>query len=98
MLTYSGFLTKPRIQGIEINDENKNGFRFCAYKMDQSKGLNLLLHTGGGNVTETESLVHYFKQMFDNIIRAIVPQIAMSAGTILAFACKSIFDGEALKY
>lgn len=66
--------------------------------MDQSKGLNLLLHTGGGNVTETESLVHYFKQMFDNIIRAIVPQIAMSAGTILAFACKSIFDGEALKY
>jgi len=38
--------------------------------------------------------VHYLKQMFGNDIRAIVPQIAMSAGTMLACACKSILMGK----
>jgi len=32
--------------------------------------------------------------MFGNNIRAIVPQIAMSAGTVLACACKSIVMGK----
>ena len=91
---YSGFLTKPGIQGIEINDEDKNGFMSCIHKMDRDKGLDLLLHTGGGSVAATESLVHYLKQMFGNNIRAIVPQIAMSAGTMLACACESILMGK----
>ena len=91
---YSGFLTKPGIQGIEINDEDKNGFMSCIHKMDRTKGLDLFLHTGGGSVAATESLVHYLKQMFGNNIRAIVPQIAMSAGTMLACACKSILMGK----
>ena len=91
---YSGFLTKPTVQGVEINDEDKNGFMSCIHKMDRSKGLDLLLHTGGGNIAATESLVHYLKQMFGNNIRAIVPQIAMSAGTVLACACTSILMGK----
>lgn len=91
---YSGFLTKPGIQGIEIHDEDKNGFMSCIHKMDRNKGLDLLLHTGGGSVAATESLVHYLKQMFGNNIRAIVPQIAMSAGTMLACACESILMGK----
>jgi hypothetical protein len=32
--------------------------------------------------------------MFGNDIRAVVPQIAMSAGTIIACACKSILMGK----
>ncbi len=66
----------------------------CVHEMDRNKGLDLLLHTGGGSVAATESLVHYLKQMFSNNIRAIVPQIAMSAGTMLACACKSILMGK----
>ena len=91
---YSGFLTKPGVQGVDINDEDKNGFMSCVHKMDRSKGLDLLLHTAGGNVAATESLVHYLKQMFGGDIRAIVPQIAMSAGTMLACSCKSILMGK----
>ena len=53
---YSGFLTKPRIDGIDINDEDKNGFMACIHETDRAKGLDLLLHTGGGNVAATESL------------------------------------------
>ena len=82
---YSGFLTKIGVQGIQINDEDKNGFMACVHKMDRSKGLDLILHTGGGSVTATESIVHYLKRMFGNDIRAIVPQIAMSAGTMLVY-------------
>lgn len=92
---YSGFLSKSsKIEGMEINDEDKNGFMTCVHKMDRSKGLDLIIHTPGGRVASTESLVHYLKQMFGNNIRAFVPQIAMSAGTMLACACKEIYMGK----
>jgi ClpP class serine protease len=91
---YSGFLSKSKnIEGMEINDEDKNGFMVCVHKLDRSKGLDLFLHTPGGDGDATESLVVYLKKMFGNDIRAIVPQIAMSAGTIMACACKEILMG-----
>jgi ATP-dependent protease ClpP protease subunit len=91
---YSGFLSKPRIEGIEINDEDKNGFMLCVHGLDRTKGLDLFLHTPGGSGAATESLIDYLKQMFGNDIRAFVPQIAMSAGTIMACACREIFMGK----
>jgi ClpP class serine protease len=42
----------------------------------------------------TESLVDYLRQMFGKDIRAIVPQIAMSGGTMIALACKEIVMGK----
>jgi len=53
-------------------------------------GLDLILHTPGGGIAATQSLVDYLQRMFKSDIRAIVPQIAMSAGTILACCCKQI--------
>lgn len=61
--------------------------------MDRSQGLDLLLHTPGGDVAAAESLVRYLRAMFDEDIRAIVPQLAMSAGTMIACACKEIVMG-----
>jgi len=86
---YSGFLTK-RIEGVDIAEDDKNGFMLCIHELDRSKGLDLILHTPGGNVAATESLVVYLREMFGNDIRAIVPQIAMSAGTMIACSFKSI--------
>jgi ATP-dependent protease ClpP protease subunit len=91
---YSGFLSKPKIEGIEISDEDKNGFMLCSHKVERKKGLDLFLHTPGGSVAATESLVHYLKEMFGDNIRAIVPQIAMSAGTMIACACNEILMGK----
>jgi ClpP class serine protease len=79
---------------LDINDEDKNGFMLCIHKLDKSKGLDLFLHTPGGSGAATESLVHYLRQIFGNDIRAFVPQLAMSAGTIIACACKEIFMGK----
>lgn len=89
---YSGFLTK-RVEGIEITDEDKNGFMLCIHKLDRSKGLDLILHTPGGDVAATESLVDYLRKMFGSDICAFVPQIAMSAGTMIACSCREIFMG-----
>ena len=90
---YSGFLSKPKVEGVEITDEDKNGFMLCAHKLDRKLGLDLILHTPGGDLAATESLIHYLKEMFDDI-QALVPQIAMSAGTIVACACQDIIMGK----
>ena len=91
---YSGFLAKPKIQGVDITDEDKNGFMSCVHMMDRNLGLDLFLHTPGGDIAATESLVYYLKEMFGNNIRAIIPQIAMSAGAMLACSCNSILMGK----
>ncbi len=53
-----------------------------------------MLHTPGGSVAAAESIVDYLKRMFGNDVRTIVPQIAMSAGTMVACACKTIVMGS----
>ena len=90
---YSGWLQKPKLEGTEINDEDKNGFMLCIHNMDRSKGLDLFIHTPGGSGAATASLVDYLRQIFGTDIRAFVPQLAMSAGTIIACSCREIFMG-----
>jgi membrane-bound ClpP family serine protease len=90
---YSGFLSKPQVLGLEVNDEDKNAFMMAIHNMDRSKGFDLFLHTPGGSIAAAESLVDYLQRMFGNNIRAIVPQISMSAGTMIACSCKSIIMG-----
>ena len=91
---YSGWLHKPNIGGTEINDEDKNGFMTVIREMDRSLGLDLILHTPGGDTASTESLVDYLRAMFGTDIRAIVPQLALSGGTMIACACKKILMGK----
>ena len=94
ILYYSGWLQKPNLPGMDVNDSDKNGFMTVIHGMDRSKGLDLVLHTPGGNAAATESLVNYLRQMFGNNIRAIVPQLAMSAGTMMSCAAASIVMGK----
>jgi len=77
-----------------INDADKNGFMTTIHKLDRTKGLDLVLHTPGGDTAATESLVDYLRSMFGTNIRAIIPQIALSAGTMIALACKEIVMGK----
>ena len=91
---YSGFLQKPQLEQTAINDNDKNGLMAVINKLDRSKGLDLILHTPGGDLAAAESIVDYLKQMFDKDMRAIIPQIAMSAGTMIACACKVIIMGK----
>ncbi len=54
----------------------------------------MILHTPGGDIAATESIVDYLYCMFDKDIRVIVPQISMSAGTMIALASKEIVMGK----
>lgn len=94
VIYYSGWLEKPNLDGIEINDSDKNGFMTVLHQLDPGKGLDLILHTPGGEAGATESLVDYLRALCGTDIRAFVPQLAMSAGTMIACACKEIFMGK----
>jgi len=91
---YSGWLQKPGIVDTAVNDADKNGFMTVIHKLDRSKGLDLILHTPGGETAATESLVDYLRSMFGTNVRAIVPQLAMSAGTMISCSCKEIVMGK----
>lgn len=91
---YSGWLQKSGMPGSAINDEDKNGFMTVIHEMDRKRGLDLLLHTPGGETAATESLVDYLRASFGTDIRAIVPQLAMSGGTMMACACREIVMGK----
>ncbi len=92
---YSAWLQRgPNTPNISINDSDKNAFMTTIHRLDRTKGLDLILHTPGGSIAAAESLVDYLRRMFGTDIRAIVPQIAMSAGTMMACACREIMMGK----
>lgn len=91
---YSGWLSNPGAFGTDVNDEDKAAFMMAIHGLDKAKGLDLILHTPGGGIAAAESLVDYLRRIFGCDIRAIVPHLAMSAGTMIACTCKSIVMGK----
>jgi membrane-bound ClpP family serine protease len=96
---YSGWLQKRDLSqqgypGFALDDSDKNGLMATIHQLDRRKGLDLFLHTPGGDAAATESLVDYLRTMFQGDIRAVVPQLAMSAGTMIALSCKEIVMGK----
>lgn len=95
---YSGWLQRispgENLPTLSIVDDDMNGFMNVIHEMDRDKGLDLILHTPGGSISATEAIVKYLKKCFDNDIVAIVPQLSMSAGTMIACSCKEIYMGK----
>jgi ClpP class serine protease len=91
---YSGWLSRPGVQLLGINDEDMNGFMNAVYGLDKTVGLDLILHTPGGSIASAESIVNYLHLMFHKDIRVIVPQVAMSAGTMIACSSREIILGK----
>ncbi|HEY8366220.1 MAG TPA: S49 family peptidase [Bacteroidia bacterium] len=91
---YSGWLQKRDSFDSLINDKDKLGFMLAINELNKSVGLDLLLHTPGGDIAATESLVDYLYSVFDKDIRVIIPQISMSAGTMIALSSKEILMGK----
>ena len=75
---------------IELGDIQ--GFMTCLNNM-HGDALDLILHSPGGSLEATEQLVQYLRSKY-KYIRAIVPQNAMSAATMLACACDEIVMGR----
>ena len=95
ILYYSGWLEKSEI-GMQstINDNDMHSLMTVINGLDTKKGLDLILHTPGGDTGATIAIANYLHSMFGNNIRAIVPQLALSAGTMLSLSCNSIVMGK----
>ena len=89
-----GHLIGEGVPGFEVNDADKSGLMATVYKLDRARGLDLILHTPGGDIAATESLVEYLRAMFGTDIRVIVPHLAMSAGTMIALSGSEIIMGK----
>ncbi len=99
IIYYSGWLQRPDVPAeismmLAINDNDKNGLMSVVHRLDRSKGLDIILHTPGGDMAATESIIAYLRAAFGNDVRAIVPQMAMSGGTMIACACREILMGK----
>jgi hypothetical protein len=70
-----------------------NGFMTALNGMNTDIGLDLILHTPGGDVAATEAIISYLQSKFDDI-RVIVPQLAMSGGTMIACSAHEIVMGK----
>ena len=97
---YSGWLDHPRSGDAAINDRDINALMACVHNMPRAKGLDIVLHTPGGSLAAAEAIVNYLRALFPAPkgggfdIRAIIPQLAMSAGTLIALSCKAIIMGK----
>ena len=91
---YSGWLSKRGVNNVDINDSDMNGFMNAIKDMNCKKGLDLMLHTPGGDPAAAEAIVNYLRLKFNYDIMVIVPQLAMSAGTMIACAAKEIIMGK----
>lgn len=87
---YSAWQQKVGIGGTEIRDEDRDGVMRALHGLDYKKGLDLLLHTPGGSIAATQSIIVYLREKFGRDIRVIVPHTAMSGGTIIACSGKEI--------
>lgn len=59
----------------------------------KGKELDLILHSPGGSMEAADQIVQYLRSKYDHI-RAIIPQNAMSAATMIACACDEIIMGK----
>jgi len=77
---------------VSINDEDIHAFMEAVSNLE-GETLDLILHTGGGSAEATDAIVSYLRQKFTDI-RVIIPQAAMSAGTMLACSADTIVMGK----
>lgn len=96
ILYMSGFTTKKmlNIPGnlLAITIEDIQGFMAALHGLKNDK-LDLILHSPGGSLEAADQLVQYLRSKYKHI-RAIVPQNAMSAATMIACACDEIVMGK----
>src|SRR5690606_6533378 len=65
ILYYSGWLQKqqPGNPHYRVHDADKTGFMTVVHGLDRSLGLDLFLHTPGGDLAAAESLINYLRSL-----------------------------------
>jgi len=94
ILLASGFLD-PQVSASSyygISTGDVQSFMAALHRLKGTQ-LDIVLHSPGGELAATEQIVEYLRAKYTHI-RAIVPQLAMSAATLLCCACDEIVMGK----
>ena len=73
---------------LSIVPGDVQGFMSAVHGL-KGKQLDLVLHSPGGSLEAADQIVQYLRAKYDHI-RAIIPQNAMSAATMIACACDEL--------
>ena len=94
ILYATGWLQRDEVPPatVSINDEDMQAFMEVSHGLE-GDGLDLILHSPGGSPEAAEAIVSYLRSRFSHI-RIIVPQLAMSAATMIACAADEIVLGK----
>ncbi len=93
VLYASGWLQGEAPLGlVSIVDEDMQAFMEVSQGLE-SNHLDLILHSPGGSPEAAEAIVSYLRSRFSHIW-VIVPQLAMSAATMIACAADEIVRGK----
>ncbi|MEY2509735.1 MAG: hypothetical protein QOE26_498 [Verrucomicrobiota bacterium] len=77
---------------LSISDEDLQGLMETVHGLTSTE-LDLILHSPGGSLEACEAIVSYLRSKFQDI-RVIVPNLAMSAATMIACAADRIMLGK----
>lgn len=91
---YSTYWNKPIADpaSILINDEDVQGFMEVFHGL-HGNSLDLIIHSPGGQAESAEAIVSYVRSKFSDV-RVIIPQLAMSAATMLACSANRMIMGK----
>ncbi|MXX88417.1 MAG: serine protease [Boseongicola sp. SB0677_bin_26] len=94
ILYASGWLQKSEVPPslVSISDEDMQAFMEVTNGL-QGDELDLIIHSPGGSPEAAEAIVSYLRARF-NHVRVIVPQLAMSAATMISCAADILVLGK----
>ncbi|MDY6854519.1 MAG: S49 family peptidase [Thermodesulfobacteriota bacterium] len=86
-------VVKPPVPSLfhSIIDQDIQGFMTCSKGVNKD-GLNLIVHTPGGDYEATKRIITYLHETYKHI-RVYIPHMAMSGGTLFACSSDEIFMG-----
>lgn len=63
---YSGWLKQPTVHTM-IDELDKNAFMSITHSLDKGMGLDIIIHTPGGDLAVMENLINYLHKIFTQL-------------------------------
>lgn len=90
VITYFSSFQHP---GAMIDDRDRDTIEGILQKMDSNKNLDLIINSPGGRPLAAERIINVCRT-YSTGFRVVVPKLAKSAATMIAFGADSILLGE----
>ena len=90
VITYFSSFVHPAAM---IDDRDRDTIEGILQKMDNSKGLDLIVNSPGGRPLAAERIINVCRT-YSKGFRVVVPKLAKSAATMIAFGADAILLGE----